>query len=73
MNNKSLGSFISELRKEKRLTQRELAELLNVSDKTVSHWECDENSPDISTLPLLAGVPLADSCPFIIWQLQESL
>lgn len=54
MSNKSMGSFLSELRKEKGITQRELAEILNVSDKTVSHWECDEHSPDLSMLPLLA-------------------
>lgn len=54
MEKKTLGAFISLLRKEKGLTQRQLAELLNVSDKTVSHWECDETSPDISLLPLLA-------------------
>lgn len=54
MNNKSMGEFIAELRKEKGLTQRELAEYLNVSDKTVSHWECGKNSPDISVLPILA-------------------
>jgi len=54
MNNRSMGSFLSELRKEKGITQRELAELLNVSDKTVSHWERDEHSPDLSMIPLLA-------------------
>lgn len=54
MEKKTLGAFIALLRKEKGLTQKQLAELLNVSDKTVSHWECDENSPDISLLPFLA-------------------
>ena len=54
MDNKSLGNFIAFLRKEKGLTQKQLAELLNVSDKTVSHWECDETSPDISLLSTLA-------------------
>ncbi len=54
MEKKSLGTFIAFLRKEKHLTQKQLAELLNVSDKTVSHWECDETSPDISLLPELA-------------------
>lgn len=54
MEKSSLGNFISLLRKEKGLTQKQLAELLNVSDKTVSHWECDETSPDISLLPELA-------------------
>lgn len=54
MTNKSIGSFLSELRKEKDLTQKELADFLNVSDKTVSHWECDKYSPDISVIPILA-------------------
>lgn len=54
MTNKSIGSFLSELRKEKGITQKELAEYLNVSDKTVSHWECDKYSPDISVVPILA-------------------
>ncbi len=54
MENRTLGTFIAFLRKEKGLTQKQLAELLNVSDKTVSHWECDETSPDISLLPILA-------------------
>ena len=54
MKRKSLGNFIALLRKEKNLTQKQLAELLNVSDKTISHWECDETSPDILILPELA-------------------
>lgn len=54
MTNKSIGSFLSELRKEKGITQKELADYLNVSDKTVSHWECDKYSPDISVIPVLA-------------------
>lgn len=54
MKNKSMGTFLAELRKEKGITQRELAEFLNVSDKTISHWERDENSPDLSVIPILA-------------------
>ena len=54
MTSKSIGNFLSDLRKEKGITQKELADFLNVSDKTVSHWECDETSPDISLLPELA-------------------
>ncbi len=50
----TLGAFIAHLRKEKGLTQKQLSEILNVSDKTVSHWEREESSPDISLLPLLA-------------------
>lgn len=54
MTNKSIGNLLAELRKEKGITQKELADFLNVSDKTVSHWECDKYSPDISVIPVLA-------------------
>ena len=47
------GKFISELRKEKELTQTGLADIIGVSDKTVSKWECGRGMPEISTLPLL--------------------
>ena len=39
MDNEKFGKFISELRKEHRLTQKELTDQLFVSDKTVSKWE----------------------------------
>lgn len=52
----TLGAFIAALRKEKGLTQKQLAEMLSVSDKTVSHWEREESSPDISLLPVIAEV-----------------
>jgi len=39
MDNKKIGTFILELRKSKNMTQRELAEKLNVTDKAVSKWE----------------------------------
>ena len=50
----SLGNFIAQLRKEKGLTQKQLSEILGVSDKTVSHWEREESAPDISILSILA-------------------
>lgn len=50
----SLGAFIAQLRKEKGFTQKQLSEILGVSDKTVSHWEREESSPDISLLLLIA-------------------
>lgn len=52
----SLGAFIATLRKEKGLTQKQLAEMLSVSDKTVSHWEREESSPDISLIPVIADI-----------------
>ena len=50
----TLGNFIAQLRKENNLTQKQLSEILGVSDKTVSHWEREESAPDISVLPFLA-------------------
>ena len=47
------GSFIAELRKQKKLTQVQLAQKLNVSEKTISKWECGKGFPDTSImLPL---------------------
>lgn len=47
------GKFIAEMRKEKKLTQRELAELLFISDKTVSKWETGNGLPEVALmLPL---------------------
>lgn len=53
--NKSIGAFICEQRKAKGLTQKELAEKLNITDKAVSKWERDICYPDISLI-----IPLAE-------------
>lgn len=49
-----IGKFIQELRKEKGLTQKELAEIIGVSDKTISKWENGNSSPDTSMLMSLS-------------------
>lgn len=54
MQQQRVGSFLKELRKEKNLTQEQLAEQLNVSGRTVSRWETGSNMPDISILVDLA-------------------
>ena len=54
MDQKKIGLFLKELRKEKELTQSQLAEQLNVSDRTVSRWETGTNLPDLSVLVELA-------------------
>lgn len=54
MDQKKIGSFLKELRKQKGITQEELAEQLNVSGRTVSRWETGNNMPDISILIELA-------------------
>ena len=54
MTSKECGNFISELRKEKKLTQKELAEKINVSDKAVSRWETGKGYPDVTSLVSLS-------------------
>lgn len=54
MEPKTMGRFIAALRKAESLTQKDMADRLNVSDKAVSRWERDENYPDLSLLPALA-------------------
>lgn len=54
MDQQRIGSFLKELRKEKDLTQEQLAEALNVSGRTVSRWETGSNMPDLSILVELA-------------------
>ncbi len=55
MDEKRIGSFIKTLRKEKGLTQEQLAEALFVSSKTVSRWETGSVLPDLNTLQTLAS------------------
>lgn len=56
MNNVKIGAFIAQLRKSKNMTQRELAEKLNVTDKAVSKWERGISLPDITILPDLSEI-----------------
>jgi len=52
----TLGKRIAALRKEKGMTQEELAEKLGVSPQAVSKWENGQSCPDISLLPRLAAI-----------------
>ncbi len=56
MNPKQVGEFIQSLRKQKKLTQNELSEIIGVTDKAVSRWETGEGFPEITILPKLAQV-----------------
>ena len=56
MDCKKVGSLILELRKEKNMTQKQLADLMNISDKTISKWERGLGCPDISLIPELAQI-----------------
>lgn len=54
MDQKKTGSFLRELRKEKQLTQEQLAERFGVTSRSVSRWETGSNMPDLSILVELA-------------------
>ena len=50
----TLGSLIAKLRKERNMTQADLAAVMGVTDKAVSKWERDLSYPDIASFPRLA-------------------
>ncbi len=56
MDSKKVGSFIAFLRKEKLMTQQDLADKLNVTSKAVSKWETGQGYPEITTIPMLAEI-----------------
>ncbi len=56
MEKKTIGGFIAALRKASGMTQKDLAERLHVSDKTISRWERDDGTPDLSAIPVIAEI-----------------
>ena len=56
MERKTIGGFIAALRKANGMTQKDLAEKLNVSDKTISRWERDDGTPDLAVIPVIAEI-----------------
>lgn len=66
MEAKELGEFIAKKRKEKQITQAELAKRLNVTDKAVSRWERGLGFPDINTLE-----PLSDALGITLTELMR--
>lgn len=56
MNQEKIGKFIAELRKEKNMTQQELADKLSVTDRAVSNWENGRRLPEYSLLKDLCDV-----------------
>lgn len=60
MDQAAIGRFIAAVRRERELTQRELAERLGISDKTVSKWECGNGLPEVSLmLPLCEALQIS--------------
>lgn len=56
MNQIQIGKFIADTRKSQKLTQRQLADALSISDKTISKWECGKGLPEVSLM-----LPLCDA------------
>lgn len=56
MEDTNIGDRIALLRKSRGLTQKQLAEMLHVSDKAVSRWERSESAPDLSLIPMIADL-----------------
>lgn len=54
MDQKKIGSFLKELRKEKKVTQQQFAEIIGVSNRTVSRWETGSNMPDLDIVMQIA-------------------
>lgn len=50
MDQKKIGNFLKELRKEKSITQEQLAEIFGVSGRTISRWETGANMPDLDII-----------------------
>lgn len=56
MNQEAIGKFIAACRKEKNLTQMQLAEKLNITNRTVSKWETGKSCPDVSIMMKLCDI-----------------
>ena len=56
MNQIKIGNYIQKKRKEKNLTQEQLAEKLSVSNKTISKWECGKALPDYSLVEMVCEI-----------------
>lgn len=67
MDAKKFGIFIADIRKKENMTQKDLAEKLQVTDKAVSRWERGLGFPDINTLE-----PLADALHLSVLELMKS-
>lgn len=50
MDQKKIGAFIAEMRKARQLTQHDLADIIGISDKTVSRWETGRGMPEVSLI-----------------------
>ena len=56
MNQEKIGAFISMLRKEKGYTQKDVANRLDLSEKTISKWECGKGLPEVAYMEPLCSL-----------------
>lgn len=56
MAKQTMGELIADIRRERGMTQKELADKMNVTDKAVSKWERNLSCPDVNSIPHLAEV-----------------
>ena len=66
------GKFIAENRRQKELTQKDLAEKLGISDKTISKWETGHGMPDVSVIPELCEILSVNSNELLAGEKLES-
>ena len=71
MDQQMIGSLIRKLRLEKNLTQTALAQILHISNKTVSKWECGSGCPDVSLFPALSETLGADFSALFTGEIEE--
>ena len=72
MNNEKIGGLILKLRKEQNMTQLQLADKMNISDKTVSKWERGLGCPDVSLLTDLSKIFGVDLEKLLSGELKEN-
>ena len=73
MEENRIGQFIAELRKEKKLTQKDLAAQLHITDKAVSKWERGLSCPDITLLTSVADILGVTTSELLNGQRSETL
>lgn len=56
MDQEKIGQLLRELRLQNNMTQKNLADQMGLSPKTISKWECGQGCPDLAVLPELAGI-----------------
>ncbi|MBU2700517.1 transcriptional regulator with XRE-family HTH domain [Sporomusaceae bacterium BoRhaA] len=56
MQNNKVGSIIRRVRLDRKMTQKQLAEKMNISDKAISKWECGSGNPNVSLILELSSI-----------------